>query len=214
MKYKGLIFDFNGVLLWDSAFHEKAWNEMSQQLRNQPFSQEEMATHMHGRVGSDVLEYLTGRKLTKEEVEQLEDEKEQVYIKLCLENIKNYKLSGGAEELLNFLVGSHIPFTIATSSPKVLVDFYEERLNLSKWFDLKKIVYNDYSIPGKPAPDIYLLAAEKLNLLPKDCIVIEDAKSGVKAARTAGIGYIIALGSGEKHTELLKLDGVNEAITN
>ena len=213
MVYKGIIFDFNGVLLWDSPFHEKAWNEMSKKLRGKPFTQEEIETIIHGRITKDTLAYLVGRDLTREESKELDDEKEQMYMQMCIDNINDYQLSQGAIKLLDFLVEKNIPHTIATASPKILLDFYEKHLYLSKWFDLNKIVYNDFTFPGKPAPDIFLRGAEKLGLDPKDCIIIEDARSGIAAAKAAGIGYIIALCPKETHEALRQAEGVNEVIT-
>ncbi|MBA3724484.1 MAG: HAD family phosphatase [Candidatus Levybacteria bacterium] len=213
MHYKGVIFDFNGVLLLDSPFHEKAWNKMSIKLRGKPFIQEEIETKVHGRITKDTLSYLVGRNLTKEESKELDDEKEQMYIQMCIDNIQDYQLSEGSISLLDYLVENNIAHTIATASPKVLLEFYEKHLHLSKWFDLNNVVYNDFTFPGKPSPDIFLRAAEKINLDPKDCIVIEDARSGILAAKEAEIGYIIALGPEETHTTLRKVTGVNEVIT-
>ena len=82
-------------------------------------------------------------------------------------------------------------------SNKNNVDFFVEQFKLDKWFDLEKIVYDNGKIKGKPAPDIYLQAAKNLGLNPKDCIVIEDAISGIQAAHAAGIGRIIAIASME-----------------
>ena len=93
------------------------------------------------------------------------------------------------------------------------VEFYIKEFNLLRWFDIDKIVYSDGTIPGKPAPDIYLLAAKKLNLDPKDCIVFEDAISGIEAAYKAGVKNIIAVASREPVDFYKNLNGVNEIIT-
>lgn len=73
---------------------------------------------------------------------------------------------------------------------------------------------DDGGFAGKPAPDIYLLAAKKLNVDPKDCLVIEDSKSGIESAFAAGIGKTIALGPKHKHKELSLLPGVDEVVEN
>jgi len=65
---------------------------------------------------------------------------------------------------------------------------------LDRWFDVAKIVYDDGVRPGKPAPDIYLAAAENIGLAPSQCVVVEDAISGIQSAQVAGIGHIVALG--------------------
>ena len=75
-------------------------------------------------------------------------------------------------------------------------------------------MYDNGKIPGKPAPDIYEIAAKNLNLSPSECIVVEDAVSGIAAAKNAGIGKIIAIGPREKHDFLMSLEGVTETITN
>ena len=92
------------------------------------------------------------------------------------------------------------------------VAFYIENFKLERWFDLDKIVYSDGKIPGKPAPDIYEIAAFNLGLKPEDCVVIEDAISGINSAKAAKIGKIIAISSVEPVEYYEKIDGVSEII--
>ncbi len=202
MKFKGLIFDFNGVLWWDNHLQEQSWQQFSAQVRGNPFSEEEMAVHVHGRNNQHTLEYLTGRPVKGAELHQLIQQKETIYRQLCLEQAENFKLSPGAIELLDFLVAHHIPHTIATASGRTNLDFFVKHLHLDQWFDIEQIVYDDGTRPGKPAPDIYLQAASNLGLEPTHCIVIEDSRSGLQAAYAAGIGHIIALGPGHSHHQL------------
>ena len=117
-----------------------------------------------------------------------------------------------AEEFLDYLKENNIPRTIATMSEKDNVDFYITEFNLAQWFDLDKIVYSDGTISGKPAPDIYIIAANKLGLKPENCIVIEDAISGINSAKSAGIGKVVAIASMEK-PEFYEPLGVDEIIT-
>ena len=79
---------------------------------------------------------------------------------------------------------------------------------------MDKIVYSDGKIPGKPAPDIFLIAAERIGLPPSDCVVIEDALAGIKAAKSAGIGKIIAIASLEPVEFYQQIDGVSQIIKN
>ena len=85
-------------------------------------------------------------------------------------------------------------------------------LNLEKWFDMNKIVCTEGTMRGKPAPDLYLKAAQVLALQPADCVVIEDARTGIAAAYAAGIGHIIAIGPKDTHETLQKIEGVSEVI--
>lgn len=213
MKNKGIIFDFNGTLFWDSQKHYDAWYEMSKKLRGTPFSDEEMIHHMFGRTNENILTYALGRKPSKEEVEKYSVEKELIYLEMCKKDEKNTKLADGVEDFLDYLCKNEIPHTIATMSEKINVDFYIDVFKLEKWFDLDKIVYSDGKIPGKPAPDIYLIAAKNIEVEPKNCTVFEDAISGIRAAESAGIGRIIAVASKESPDLYEKIECVNEIIT-
>lgn len=197
MTYKGIIFDFNGTLYWDSAKHKQAWRQYSLKLRPEPFTDEEMVKYMFGRTNEQIIKYAIGRQPSAELVEKIGQEKEEMYRQMCLDDMDNFHLAKGAVEFLDYLKEKNIPRTIATMSDWKNVEFYIKYFNLEKWFDIDKIVYSDGKIAGKPAPDIYEIAAKNLNLAPKDCIVVEDALSGIESARCAGIGKIIAICSEE-----------------
>ncbi len=195
--YKGIIFDFNGTLFWDSKKHLEAWREYSKKLRGTPFTDEEMRNYMFGRTNEDIIKYLIGKQPDKELVKKCQDEKEAIYREMCANDKENFKLAKGAVEFLDYLYENKIPHTIATMSEGVNVNFFIKGFGLDRWFDVEKIVYDDGKIKGKPEPDIYILAAQKLGLSPADCIVVEDALSGIEAAKRAGIGKIIAIESME-----------------
>ncbi len=209
---KGIIFDFNGTLYWDSQLHYDAWREYSKLLRGYEFTNEEMRDKMFGHTNKDIIEYAIGKVPTDEIVEKYGKEKEALYRKRCLLDPENFKLAPGAIELLDFLKQNNIPRTIATMSEWDNVEFYIKEFHLEKWFDLDKIVYSDGTIPGKPAPDIFQIAASKINLAPSDCIVIEDAIAGINSAKSAGIGKIIAIASIEPIEFYKKIDAVSEII--
>ena len=211
---KGIIFDFNVTLYWDSQLHYDAWRDFSKILRGYEFTQEEMRDKMFGHTNEDIIEYAIGKKPSKEMVEKYAKEKESLYRKRCLLDKENFKLAPGAIEFLDFLKENDIPRTIATMSEWDNVEFYIKEFNLEKWFDISKIVYSDGTIPGKPAPDIFLIAAEKIGLAPKDCVVIEDAIAGINAAKSAGIGKIIAIDSLEPIEFYQKIDGLSGIIKN
>jgi len=98
------------------------------------------------------------------------------------------------------------------SSEITNLQFFTEHLRLDRWFDVAKIVYDDGIRPGKPAPDVYLAAARNIGIAPSECVVIEDAVSGLAAAYAAGIGYIVAIGAPAEFPRLLACDGVAVAI--
>lgn len=210
--YKGIIFDFNGTLFFDSEKHLEAWREFSKRIRPYAFTDEEMREYMFGRTNEDIIAYLIGKKPAPELVEKLAKEKEAVYREMCRKDYKNTVLAPGAVKFLDYLKENEIPMTIATMSEKDNVDFYIEEFKLARWFDVDKIIYADGTIPGKPAPDIYLKAAKVLSLDPKECIVVEDAISGIEAARLAGIGKIIAIASMESEKLYENIPAVSQII--
>ncbi len=214
MKYLRIIFDFNGVLWWDKHLQERAWRQFAEQWQGISLTGEVMGTHVHGRNNQHTLEYLAGSRLNDDTMEQLSEQKEIIYRELCLAQEDSFELSPGAKELLDDLASNGIPRTIATASGKENLDFFFEHLNLSRWFDRQCIVYDDGTRPGKPAPDIYLQAAQTLGLDPSDCVVVEDSLSGIQAAFAAGIGYIIALRSTEEPDFLSEKDGFDQVIEN
>ena len=211
---KGIIFDFNGTLYWDSQLHYDAWREYSALLRKEPFTDEEMRSKMFGHTNADIIEYLIGKKPSKELVDKYAKEKEAVYRKRCKLNPEEFKLAPGAVELLEYLKENNIPRTIATMSEWDNVEFYIKEFHLEKWFNIDNIVYSDGTIPGKPAPDIFLIAADKIGLKPQECVVVEDAIAGIKSASNAHIGKIIAIASLEPLEFYKPMKEVHQIITN
>ena len=212
MKYNGVIFDFNGVLFWDTEWHVLSWQGIAKDLRGREMTEEELVTHMDGRPNGAVLSYLAGRPIEGKELLDLTQVKESHYRKLCLMNPRRFVLSPGAQQLLETLTIRNIPRTIATSSEITNLTFFIQHLHIDRWFDVGRIVYDDGSRPGKPAPDVYSAASLNIRLDPSECIVIEDSVSGLAAAHAAGIGYIVALGAPGTHARLLACPGVGLAI--
>ena len=210
---RGIIFDFNGTLFWDSQLHIDAWIEYSAKIRKTPFTVDEMLHHMFGMTNKDILTYALGKEPDDAFVEKIAQEKEAHYRNMCLTKPEEFKLAPFAEEFLDYLKANNIPIAIATMSEWCNVEFYIKEFNLLKWFDKDKIVYSDGTLPGKPAPDIYLLAAKRLGLAPSDCVVFEDALSGIEAARSAGVKDIIAVASREPIEFYKNVNGVSKIIT-
>lgn len=212
MSIKGAIFDFNGVLLWDTHLHEQAWQLFAKRMRGKPLSEREIAEHVHGRNNPHTIKYLAQKELTNEEIQSLAEEKEKIYHDLALAAGKDYCLSPGAESLLAALQKHEIPYTIATASPAINIDFYFKHLNMSRWFDRSKVVYDDGSRPGKPNPALFLAAAAKLKVNFSDCVLVEDSVSGLEAAYLGCAGKIVALGPKLKHQVLKHVLGVDLVI--
>ena len=190
---KGIIFDFNGTLFWDSDIQEKAWRTFGGNMVGREITDEEFSKYFHGRTNKDTLEYLSGKELTTDEVNALAQQKEEIYRNLCKSDLDKFKLAPGVEKYLDYIKENNIPFTIATASEINNVTFFIKEFGLERWFDIDKIVYDDGTFKGKPEPDIYLKAAKTINMAPADCIVFEDAKSGITSATRAGVPTLYAI---------------------
>lgn len=97
----------------------------------------------------------------------------------------------GVKELILDLKSRNIPMGIASSSPRLFIEEVLEKFQIREYFDC--IVSGEEVKQGKPAPDVYLEAAQLLGVKPHECIVIEDSRNGIKAAKAARmkcIGYV------------------------
>ncbi len=212
MKVQAAIFDFNGTLFRDSDKHETAWRAMSQRLRGEAFTDEELHSVMHGRTNRSIFEYLLERTITGEELEDLTRQKEAIYRRLCLDDPDNLKLAPGAENLLDGLAARGVPVAIATASEIGNLEFFIDTFGLERWFDRERMVYDNGTFPGKPEPHIFQIAAGALKLAPSKCAVFEDSASGLISAHKAGIGRIVAVGVRGKFAEFVYRGIVNDVI--
>ncbi|BBM16857.1 pesticidal protein Cry10Aa [Enterococcus avium] len=205
---KGIIFDFNGTMFMDSDLHEAAWLYLLQKYSEKELTEEDILKNLHGKTNDVILRNFISKDLTDEEVQKLSDEKEAFYRKSVLESSNHKDFTKGLRDVLDYLKANDIPMTIASASPKINMDFYFDYLNLGNWFDYDQMVCHTGSFPGKPAPDIFLIAAEKIGVEPENCLVIEDSYSGLQAAHNAKIGTIVAIDPDGKNRAVLEAEGL------
>lgn len=197
MTYKAAIFDFNGTLFWDTAFHDQAFDIFLEKYGVR-LTDEEKRVKIHGKGNPDIMRSILGAGLTDAEVDKMAQEKELIYRQLC---VNDMPFAPGAEALFNFLKTEGILMTIATSSGIENVDFYFEHMQLGRWFDMEKLAYNDGTFRGKPHPDVFQVAARKLNLEPQETVVFEDSVAGILSAEAAEAGKIYIVNSyGENYS--------------
>jgi len=194
---KGAIFDFNGTLFWDTAFHDLAF-DIFLEKHNIQLTGEEKRIKIHGQTNPDIMRSIFGVQLTEKEINDYSQDKELIYRQLCINDLK---FAPGAEDLFDFLKANNIPFTIASSSGIENISFYFANMGLDRWFSLDKVVYNNGTFRGKPYPDGFLAAAKKLQVRPEECAIFEDSVAGIEAAENAGAGKIYIVNSyGENYS--------------
>jgi len=213
MLPKAVIFDFNGVIVDDYPLQKEVWSKIAQMIRGSAVTDKEMMKEIRGVPTKDTITRMSGGNLGIEKIKELAKQKDTL-MREAIETSPLFRLNTGLEEFLNDLKNKNIPLTIATSASKEMFTFLAEKLKLAQWFNLEILIFSDGTFKGKPAPDHYILAAKKIGLNASECIVFEDAKSGIQSAHDAGCENIIAIGTDDRLEVLTKLSGVVRGIHN
>lgn len=195
MNAKAVIFDLDGTLIDNNAYHLKTWKVYLEKL-NREISEEAYRKNINGRTNKDALEYIYNRKMTNEEAMVYALEKEALYREIYKDDIKPVD---GLLELLETLYQKEIPMAIATSGIQVNIDFMFQHIPIKQYF--KEIVNSAHITKGKPDPEIYLKTASMLNIPVENCLVFEDAVVGLNAAHAAGM-KVIAITTTQSAEEL------------
>lgn len=195
MKYRAVIFDFNGTLFWDTPLHDLAF-DIFLKKHSIALTAAEKKEKIHGKTNDDIFRGIFGRDLSDDEVRSYTLEKETTYQNISRE--RNLPLAPGAVDFIKFLRASGVAYTIATSSGPENVEFYFSHLKLHELFDRSKVVYNNGLLRGKPHPDLFVEAARVLGADPAGIAVFEDSVSGIIAAEKAGIGRIFIVNSNDE----------------
>lgn len=103
MAVKGVIFDFNGTMIYDGDIQENSWRTFLYRKTGREITDNEFHEYVHGRNADISLPYFLGRKLSRDEIEQLAEEKEIIYRDLCLKDKSHFKLINGLPEFLDAL---------------------------------------------------------------------------------------------------------------
>jgi len=181
---KAVIFDWDGVVIDSSAQHERAWEILAKEI-SKPLPDGHFLLGF-GKKNQVIIPEILGWATDPTTITSLSNRKEEIYRELV--QASGIHVLPGARELLTALLEAGIPRSIGSSTPRANLDAIFAATGLDAFFDA--IACGDDVTHGKPAPDIFLLAAQRLHIPPADCIVIEDAHVGLEAARRAGMATL------------------------
>ena len=181
----GVVFDYNGTLVFDACLHVLAWSEISMRLRNRPVTAEE--NHQMSGKNNAVILQMMDDTLTPEQNKQLSLEKEAIYRDMVVK--ENLPLVSGVAEFFNFLKEKQIPFTIASASIKENIDFFVKHYQLDYWIDPKTIRFDDGTYLNKV--QMFKDAAKAIHSPIETTLIFEDSPTGIRCAHEAGFKHII-----------------------
>jgi len=178
--YKALIFDLDGTLVDSMPAHFKAWSQALADQGEPGVFPEDIFYAMGGRPTRDIVKIINGEKGLHLDPDAVALSKKRHYLKI-LDTVELL------EEVASFARDNRgkVPMAVASGGSRVVVEKTLQSVGISDWFD--EVVSSDEVENGKPAPDIFLETALRLGVAPQDCVVFEDGRAGIAAARAAGM---------------------------
>lgn len=181
----GIIFDVDGTMVDNAAYHENAWIELGRRY-DLGITSEFYRANIHSRSNDKNVKILFEDKATPEMIERIAEEKETIYRDSFRPVIKEID---GLTVFLKALKAEGIKCAAASNSPKGNVDMVLDELDIRRYFDT--VINRDMVSVGKPDPEIFLKAADGMGIAASRCVVVEDSVSGFKAADNAAMPYIV-----------------------
>jgi len=189
-----VLFDLDGVLVSTDEFHYRSWKRIAQE-EGFDFFDHEFNHKFRGVARMECVELLTrasGRAYTQDQKKEIAERKNGYFVE-SLTSVTPSELLPGALATLTELRKRHIRVAVASNSrnAKTII----QQVGIEHLLDA--IVDGYQIVNSKPDPEVFLLAAKKLNARPEDCLVVEDAVAGIEAAVRAGM-RVLGIGPKER----------------
>ncbi len=179
----GVIFDMDGVLVDSYTPHYQSWRQAAAE-RGVELTEQWFAAHF-GMTGREMVATIWTDDVNDAFIAEINTRKESLYRDIISNEIP---ACPGLLELLDALSQDNAVMAVGSSGPPENVDLVLDGLNIRDYF---KAIVNGMDVTrGKPDPQVFLICAERMEIAPARCIVIEDAPAGIQAARRAGAGTV------------------------
>jgi len=185
MTMPAFIFDMDGTIVDNMAFHTDSWIAFFAR-RGKTYDPDAFFRETAGAQVREILRERLDADIPDDEIAVLAQEKEALYREMYAPHRSAIR---GFEDFVTRARADGVKLAVATSAPPANIVFTLDELDLRRHFDA--VVGAADVARGKPHPDVFLKAAEKLGAPPADCIVFEDAPMGVEAARRAGMRTVV-----------------------
>ena len=193
MSDYAVIFDMDGVLVDSYRAHYESWRRMLGQ-RGITFTEQQFA-ETFGRTSREIIRHYWADRVGDAEITAWDADKEAAYRDIIA---ADFPEMNGAHELIEALHAAGFVMAIGSSGPPENVQAVLDHLPSGRLITARVDAFD--VTHGKPHPEVFLKAAEKLGVEPKRCAVIEDAPAGVEAARRAGMTPIALTGTAPRET--------------
>ncbi len=178
-----VIFDMDGVLIDSSEAHFESWRRLASDLGGDMTRRQFRRTF--GRQNRDIIPLLFGEGLGRRKIEDLGETKERYYRELIRNGVP---IVPGAAELVQSCHAAGLPCAVGSSGHPENIAIALRALGVDHI--MREVVSGHDVTVGKPDPRVFLLAAERLRVAPKNCVVIEDAPAGIEAALAAQMAAV------------------------
>lgn len=185
MSFAGVIFDLDGTLVASETTYLRAWQRAAE--ANGRMMGGALFARLMGRTRADAIRYLGEIWAEPGLAEKFLDDSQRHYDRLVAE--EGHAVRPGVRELLDHLASRRLPLAVATSSHRQLAEDTLGATGLAGYF--RALAAGDEVTRGKPAPEIYLLAAARLGVPPARCAAVEDSVAGATAALAAGMTVVL-----------------------
>lgn len=201
-----VIFDMDGVLVDTYHAHYRSWVALAER-EGFTFTEAQFAPTF-GRTSREIIAHFWGAELTEARIAEMDAAKEEAFRHIIEDD---FPAMPGARELVDRLSDDGFALAVGSSGPPENVAMVLDKLGVSDRF--QAVVTGMDVTRGKPDPQVFLIAAERLSTVPAACAVIEDAPAGVAAARAAGMKAVGLVSTGRTPEELAEADLVVRELT-
>jgi beta-phosphoglucomutase family hydrolase len=185
MSDAAFILDMDGTMVDNARFHARAWRQCLNELE-MGLGDAELQELIAGRTNEQVLCHVFGDRLRPEQIASHAERKEEIYRSLVAAHLKPLP---GLHTFLERSATLGVGLAVATSAGPANIAFTLDGLGVKDFFE---VVVGERDVEnGKPHPDAFLTAANRLWVAPEKCLVFEDSKAGVEAAGRAGMAVVV-----------------------